>query len=189
MALSRALTSTTLPHYPVNGLFWSQHGRVMHSIECHQNGTASSLWAINYQCSNKSHYPAGNHHHDDSKNVLFSGHNHLLTTGTDDPTLITDRVPEIISVRSSVPVVSRWLWPENRTFLEVVSTVLTWWMMAFLPSVSPTQISYQIIKTVSHLWGRWWQKISFYSRDRQLVSGVLHLSTPCIVVYSLVMSQ
>ena len=35
----------------------------------------------------KSHYPPGNHHAATSKNVLFSGHNHLLTTGTDDLTL------------------------------------------------------------------------------------------------------
>ena len=32
----------------------------------------------------KSHHPPGNHHA--PKNVLFPGHNHLLTTGTDDPT-------------------------------------------------------------------------------------------------------
>ena len=27
-----------------------------------------------------------------SKNVLFPGHNHLLTTGTDDPTLIIEHL-------------------------------------------------------------------------------------------------
>ena len=31
----------------------------------------------------------------------------------------------------SVPVVSRWLWPGNRTFLEVASMVVTWWIVAF----------------------------------------------------------
>ena len=30
---------------------------------------------------------------DASKNVLFPGHNHLLSTGTDDPTLIIGQVP------------------------------------------------------------------------------------------------
>ena len=30
---------------------------------------------------------------------------------------------------------SRWLWPGNRTFLEVAITVVTWWIVAFLPSV------------------------------------------------------
>ena len=34
----------------------------------------------------KSHYQPGNHHASLSKNVLFPGHNHLLTTGTDDTT-------------------------------------------------------------------------------------------------------
>ena len=38
---------------------------------------------------------------------------------------------DIQSVGSSVPVVSRWLWPGNRTFLVVASTVVTWWIVAF----------------------------------------------------------
>ena len=50
-----------------------------------------------------------------STNVLYPGHNHLLTTGIDDSTLIIGR-------------------PGNRTFLEVASMVVTWWMMAFLHS-------------------------------------------------------
>ena len=40
----------------------------------------------------------------------------------------------IISVESSAPVVSRWLGHGNRTFLEVASTVVTWWIVAFLRS-------------------------------------------------------
>ena len=32
----------------------------------------------------KSHCPPGTRHARHSKNVLFPGHNHLLTTGTDD---------------------------------------------------------------------------------------------------------
>ena len=35
------------------------------------------------------------------------------------------------SVGSSLPVGSRWLWPGNRTFLEMTSMVVTWWMVAF----------------------------------------------------------
>ena len=35
---------------------------------------------------------------------------------------------------SSAPVVSRWLGPGNRTFLEVASMVVTWWIVAFVPS-------------------------------------------------------
>ena len=35
------------------------------------------------------------------------------------------------SVGSSVPVVSRWLWPGNRTFLEAASMVITWWIAGY----------------------------------------------------------
>ena len=38
------------------------------------------------------------------------------------------------SVGSSVLVVSRRLWPGNRTFLEMASMVVTWWILAFLRS-------------------------------------------------------
>ena len=64
-----------------------------------------------------------------SKNVPFPGHNHLLTTSTEDPTLIIAQVPA--SEGSLVPVVRRWLWPGNRTFLEVASTVVTWRIVVF----------------------------------------------------------
>ena len=47
-----------------------------------------------------------------SKNVIFSGHNHLLTTGPDDLTL--------------------WLSPE--CLLEVATMVAAWWIVAFLHS-------------------------------------------------------
>ena len=50
----------------------------------------------------KSHYPPGTTTMlATSKNVLFPGHNHLLTTGDDDLTL--------------------WLSPEHQWFLEVAS--------------------------------------------------------------------
>ena len=67
-----------------------------------------------------------------SKNALFPGYNHLLTTSTDDPTLWL--LPEH-QQGSSVPVVSRWLWPGNMTFLEVARMVIIWWILAFLRSV------------------------------------------------------
>ena len=38
---------------------------------------------------------------------------------------------------SSVPMVSRWLWPGNRTFLEVASMVVTW-CIAFFCAVHDT---------------------------------------------------
>ena len=41
-----------------------------------------------------------------------------------------------MSKGSSVPVVSRWLGPGNRTFLEVASIVVAWWIVAFLHSVT-----------------------------------------------------
>ena len=54
-------------------------------------------------------------HHVTTENVLFPGHNHLLTTGTDDLSLVDARV--IIKVLGHhVPVASRMLWPGNMTF-------------------------------------------------------------------------
>ena len=50
-----------------------------------------------------------------SKNFLFAGHNHLLITGAEDPTLIIARARA--DVGSSALVVNRWLGPGNRTFL------------------------------------------------------------------------
>ena len=38
-----------------------------------------------YCTAQKSQYPPGNHHLGNSKNVLFPGHNHLLTISTDSP--------------------------------------------------------------------------------------------------------
>ena len=67
------------------------------------------------------------------KNVLFPGHNHLLTTGADGPTLSLSPSPfDNQCVTSSAPMVSRWLRPGNRTFLEVDSMVVSWWIVARL---------------------------------------------------------
>ena len=62
-----------------------------------------------------------------SKHVVFPGHNHLLTARTDDLTLWFNYFDNK-SVGSSVPVVSRWIWSGNRTFLKVASIVVTWWI-------------------------------------------------------------
>ena len=35
------------------------------------------------------------------------------------------------SVELSVPVVSRWLWPRDKAFLEVASMMVTWWIVDF----------------------------------------------------------
>ena len=61
----------------------------------------------------------------------------LLTTSTDNP---ADYRPSACegdnwSEESSVPVITRWLWSGNRTFLEVVTKVVTCWIVAFLHSV------------------------------------------------------
>ena len=88
-----------------------------------------------------------------SRNVLFPGYNHLLTTGADDLTLwllperqwairprfnsfnARWRLGNNQSVGSSALLVSRWLWPGTRTFLEQASMVVSWWIVAFLPGV------------------------------------------------------
>ena len=87
------------------------------------------------------------------KNVLRPGHNHLLTTGADDQILSLssecqrgERSSVLVvsrwcsgdnqSVGSSVLLVSKWLRPGNRTFLEVASMAVTWWIVALLHSVT-----------------------------------------------------
>ena len=66
-----------------------------------------------------------------SKNVLFPGHNYLLTTGTHW------RPGNIQSEGSSVSVVSRRLWPGTRTYFEVASMVVTWWIVTFSTVLCP----------------------------------------------------
>ena len=72
---------------------------------------------------------------DTSKNVLFPGHNHLLTTGADDPILAGAWV--IIKVSGHQ---YQWLAGgydlKIRTFFEVASTVVIWWIVFFLHSVN-----------------------------------------------------
>ena len=68
-----------------------------------------------------------------SKKSYFQVITTLLTTGTDDLTLWL--LPKHQwGAWSSVPVVSRWLWSGNRTFLKVASMEVTWWILAFLRS-------------------------------------------------------
>ena len=65
-----------------------------------------------------------------SKNVLFPVHNHLLTAGTDDPSLAATRA--IIKVSGHQ---YQWLAGvydlEIGHFLDVASMVVTWWIVAF----------------------------------------------------------
>ena len=70
-----------------------------------------------------------------SKNVLFPGHNHLLTTGADDPTTL---IITLVGAQAIIKVAGRkhhWLAGgydlEIGHFLEVGSMVVTWWIVAF----------------------------------------------------------
>ena len=60
-----------------------------------------------------------------SKNILFPGHNHLLTTSTDDPTLSLSpehqRMKERVFSTCGYQVVMTWKYD----FLEVASMVVT----------------------------------------------------------------
>ena len=43
----------------------------------------------------------------------------------------------------------RWLWPRNRTFLEVASMVVSWWILAFLCSnLQSWLLNHMIIKAL-----------------------------------------
>ena len=68
-----------------------------------------------------------------SKNVLFSDHNHLLTTSAEDPTLIFVWGPakEIFELKGHQ---QQWLaggYDLEKDFLEVDSMVVSWWKVAF----------------------------------------------------------
>ena len=58
------------------------------------------------------------------------------------------------NVRSSALVVSRWLWPGNKTVLEVASMVGTWWTVAFLQSVCMHYVLYVNIASPLAMWRR-----------------------------------
>ena len=47
------------------------------------------------------------------------------------------------SIRSSAPVVSRCLWPGNKTFLEVASMVVTWWIVVCSCSGSTIEFKHE----------------------------------------------
>ena len=87
-----------------------------------------------------------------SKNVLFPCHNHLLTTGTDNP-FPSRRSNDNQSVGLSVSVVSRWLWPGNRTFSEMANVVVTWWIVFFWRSVSSPRNDGHLLE--QKLWPEW----------------------------------
>ena len=74
-------------------------------------------------------------------------------------------------------VVIRWLWPRNMTFLEMVSMVVTWWIVAFLcserRSISLWWISfstnYNIIGTIEQFLPNTW--LSFMSHQVIIWNG------------------
>ena len=61
-----------------------------------------------------------------SKNVLFPGHNHLLTTGTDDLMLS--------------------LSPEHQDIFKVAIMVVTWWIVAFFAKRELCDMYYEEIR-------------------------------------------
>ena len=77
----------------------------------------------------KSHYPPANHHAIHLKKSYFQ----VITTCYPPVLNYHPRwcLGDTQSVRSSALVVSRWLWPGNRTLLEVDSMVVSWWMVSF----------------------------------------------------------
>ena len=85
------------------------------------------------------------------------------------------------SVRSSVPVVSRWLSPGNRTsFLEVAGMVATWWIVFF------AQCTWN---NVAHFhapnpnWKRAFESFTYISReDTQKQKYFIHLTAIHITV-------
>ena len=83
------------------------------------------------------------------------------------------------SVESSVPVVNRLLWPGNRTFLEVASMVVTWWIVAFLHSEKPCSFAHSSMFMP-------WQD---YTHTREsiwmfFVQLIFHLQNACSVYVS-----
>ena len=77
-----------------------------------------------------------NRYNQSSENVLFPGHNHLLTTGADDPSLIITWSPArvIINVKGNH---HQWLagvyGPDIEHFLDLASMVVICWIVPFLP--------------------------------------------------------
>ena len=73
-----------------------------------------------------------------SKKVVFSGYNHPANNQywwPDTLIIVQVLVKLILKVLShQYQWLAEWLWPENRTFLEVSSLVVSWWILAFLCS-------------------------------------------------------
>ena len=86
-----------------------------------------------------------------SKNVLFPGHNYLLSTGTDDPSLAGTRA--IIKGSGH-----QYWWLaggydlEIGHLLEVASMVVTWWIVAFFAQCYPCIQFSQLLLTRSVAW-------------------------------------
>ena len=76
-------------------------------------------------------------------------------------------------VTSSALLVSRWLWPGNKTFLEVSCMVVTWWIVAFLQSVSTAKQSVPVGTFPIRLC--WWRQIASLIWSSFLVERHSHL--------------
>ena len=146
-------------------LLWQEKDRVLWSI-CQLFPHQTCAWwgglicqgKTNLHCAKKASVHQVTTMLATSKNVLFPGHNHLLKP----PVLMTwhfDYCPSTSegdnqSVRSSVPVVTRWLGPGNRTFLEVASMVVTWCILVFFV-LCPYPLS-DVCDCFAWWWWWWW---------------------------------
>ena len=102
----------------------------------------------------KSHCPPGNHHASNFWRCPISFHNHPANHQYWWPdTLIIAWAPTrvIIKVKGHHHEwLAGWLWPRNRKLLEVASTVVVWWVVAFLPS-DMTQLELPTCATFAHV--------------------------------------
>ena len=83
-----------------------------------------------------------------SENVLFPGHNHPANHRYWWPdTLITTW-----ALVSSHRWLAGWSWLRNRTFLEVDSMAISWWIVAFLPRVLVRERCYNTYSNSAPKW-------------------------------------
>ena len=68
-------------------------------------------------------------------------------------------------------MVGRWLWPGNRTFLEVASLVVTWWIAAFLCSATLSSDQLNLLG-YSRVWV---EEINPLGTDRVVVRPPRHI--------------
>ena len=81
-----------------------------------------------------------------------------------------------LSVGSSAPVVSRWLWSGNETFLEVDSMVVRWWIVAFLPQCLTEQFCWLSLGCSYLLAVLWYRTLGWVRLDYVTVASLEYSS-------------